>query len=96
MASLLVIPVLVVVIVGLSGYLIYKLVVYDMMCARSVNRTLHRYGIRKTPFQIIDEYYRKMDKPMPEKDVRGMEKDYRQNDPEQFLSMYDALMEKDE
>ena len=57
MASVIIIPIVIVAIVGLSGYLVYRFLLYDMMCKRSVNKTLQKYNIKKTPAQIIKEYY---------------------------------------
>ena len=57
MASIIVIPIIIVAIAGLSGYLAYKFVLYDQICKRNVNQTLRKYDIKKTPAQIIKEYY---------------------------------------
>ena len=91
MASVIVIPILIVVIVGLSGYLIYRFFVFDMLCKRSVNQTLRKYNIKKTPSQIIKEYYDKKGENISYKEIQSLEKNYRQNEPEQFLAMYDTI-----
>ena len=62
-----------------------------MMCKRSVNRTLQKYNIKKTPSQIIKEYYTNKGEEISHKEVEILEKNYRQNEPEQFLVMYDAV-----
>ena len=57
MAAIIIIPILVVAIIGLSGYLVYRFLIYDLYCKRSVNQSLQKYNIKKTPSQIIKEYY---------------------------------------
>ena len=91
MASVIIIPIIIVAIVGLSGYLVYRFLLYDMMCKRSVNKTLQKYNIKKTPAQIIKEYYNNKGEDISHKEVEIIEKNYRQNEPEQFLVMYDAI-----
>ena len=91
MASVIIIPIVIVAIVGLSGYLVYRFLIYDMMCKRSVNKTLQKYNIKKTPSQIIKEYYNNKGEEISHKEVEILEKNYRQNEPEQFLVMYDAI-----
>ena len=91
MASALVIPILIAVVASLAAYLLYRFVIYDMACARSVNATLRRYGITKTPLQIIDEFHSMTGKPITRRRAEELERDYRQNDPERFLSMYDEI-----
>ena len=91
MASVIIIPVIIMAIVGLSAYLVYRFFVYDLLCKRSVNQTLQKYNIKKTPSQIIREYYNNKGQQMSHKEIQNMEKNYRQNEPEQFLAMYDAI-----
>lgn len=91
MASVIIIPIIIVVVTGLSGYLVYRFIVYDMLCKRSVNRKLREYSIKKSPAEIIREYYKIKGESISDRDVRALEKNYRQNEPEQFLAMYDAL-----
>jgi hypothetical protein len=86
-----IIPIFIVAIVGLSGYLVYRYVLYDIMCKRSVNQTLSKYNIKKTPSQIIKEYYEDKGEEITQKEIQNIEKNYRQKEPEQFLSMYDAV-----
>ena len=95
MASIIVIPIIIVAIVGLGGYLAYRFFIYDLMCKRSVNQTLQKYNIKKTPSQIIKEYYKNKGEEISHKDIQILEKNYRQNEPEQFLAMYDAIRESE-
>ncbi len=91
MVTALIIPIFIVAIVGLTGYLVYRYALYDLLCKRSVKQTLRKYNIKKTPSQIIKEYYDDKGEEITQKDIRNMEKNYRQKEPEQFLSMYDAV-----
>ena len=94
MASVIIIPIVIVAIVGLSGYLVYRFLIYDLMCKRSVNNTLQKYNTKKTPSQIIKEYYNNKGEDISHKEVQTLEKNYRQKEPEQFLVMYDAIRDK--
>ena len=94
MTSIIIISILFVVIAGLSGYLAYRFFVFDFMCKRSVSKSLQKYNIQKTPSQIIKEYYNAKGEEISEKEIRGLEKNYRQNEPEQFLVMYDAIRDR--
>lgn len=94
MASIIIIPIIIVAIVGLTGYLVYKYAMYDYLCKRSVNQTLLKYNIQKTPSQIIKEYYEEKGEKKSHKEIQDLEKHYRQNEPDQFLAMYDMLREK--
>ena len=91
MASIIIIPIIIVAIVGLSGYLVYRFMMYDLLCKRSVNQTLQKYNIDKTPSQIIREYHNNKGEEISDKEVQRLEKNYRQNEPDQFLAMYDAV-----
>lgn len=91
MASIFIIPILIVAIVGLSGYLVYRFLIYDLYCKRSVKQSLQKYNIKKTPSQIIKEYYENKGEKITPKEIQNLEKNYRQNEPEQFLAMYDAI-----
>ena len=93
MVSVIIIPIFIVVIVGLSGYLVYRYVMFDLLCKRSVNQTLQKYNIKKTPSEIIKEYYNNKGEEISHKEIQNIEKNYRQKEPEQFLSMYDAIRE---
>ena len=93
MAAIIIIPILVVAIIGLSGYLVYRFLIYDLYCKRSVNQSLQRYNIKKTPSQIIKEYYDNKGEQISHQEIQNLEKNYRQNEPDQFLAMYDAIRE---
>ena len=94
MVSVFIIPIFIVIIVGLSGYLVYRLVMYDLLCKRSVSQTLRKYNIKKTPAQIIEEYYNSKGEQISQKEIQNIEKNYRQHEPDQFLTMYDATRDK--
>lgn len=91
MVSVIVIPIIIVSILGLIGYLVYRFALYDYLCKRSVDQMLFKYQISKTPSQIITEYNKNKGKDLSEKEIQYLEKHYRQNEPEQFLAMYDAI-----
>ena len=82
---------IIVAIAGLSGYLAYKFVFYDQICKRNVNQTLRKFDIKKTPSQIIREYYELKGEDKSDREIQKMEKTFRQNEPDQFLAMYDAV-----
>ena len=91
MASIIIIPIIIVAIIGLSGYLAYKFLIYDLYCKRSVNKSLQKYNIKKTPSQIIKEYYENKGEQISHREIQNLEKNYRQNEPDQFLAMYDVI-----
>ena len=91
MAVILIIPILIVAIIGLSSYLAYRFLIYDLYCKRSVNKSLQKYNIKKTPSQIIKEYYENKGEQISHQEIQNLEKNYRQNEPEQFLAMYDVI-----
>ena len=95
MASIIIIPIIIVVIAGLSGYLVYRFLIYDLYCKRSVNQSLRKYNIKKTPSQIIKEYYENKGEKISHQEIQNLEKNYRQNEPEQFLAMYDAVRDSE-
>jgi hypothetical protein len=94
MAAIIIIPIIFVAIIGLSGYLVYRFFIFDLLCKRSVTHSLQKYNIKKTPSQIIKEYYNSKGEQISEKEIQNLEKNYRQNEPEQFLVMYDAIRDK--
>ena len=94
MVSPIIIPIVVVAIVGLAGYAIYRFVIFDFLCNKSVNQTLRKYNIKKTQSEIIKEYHQSKGESISEKEVSQLEKHYRQKEPEQFLAMYDAIRKK--
>jgi hypothetical protein len=91
MVAVIIIPLTIVAIAGIVGYLAYRFVIYDYMCNRSVNETLQKYNIKKTQFQIIKEYHINKGEEISEKEISHLQKHYRQHEPEQFLAMYDAI-----
>jgi len=94
MVAIIIIPLLIVTIAGLSGYLVYRFLIYDLYCKRSVNQSLQKYNIKKTPSQIIKEYYDNKGEKITHQEIQNLEKNYRQNEPDQFLAMYDAIRDK--
>ena len=91
MAAIIIIPILIVAIIGLSSYLAYRFLIYDLYCKISINKSLQKYNIKKTPSQIIKEYYENKGEQISHQEIQNLEKNYRQNEPEQFLAMYDAI-----
>ena len=91
MAAIIIIPILIVAIVGLSSYLAYRFLIYDLYCKRSINKSLQKYNIKKTPSQIIKEYYENKGEQISHQEIQNLEKNYRQNEPDQFLAMYDVI-----
>ena len=89
-----IIPIVIVAIVGIAGFALYRFVIYDFMCNKTVNDTLRKYNIKKTQSQIIKEYHQNKGENISEKEVSRLEKHYRQHEPEQFLAMYDAVRKK--
>lgn len=94
MLALIIIPLMISATVGILGYLTYRLVIFDYLCDRSVNATLRKYDIQKTQFQIIKEYYETKGEIVSEKVISQLTKQYRQKEPEQFLTMYDSIRDK--
>ena len=95
MVSIIIIPLLIVTISGLVGYLVYRLVIYDLYCKRSVNQSLQKYNIKKTPAKIIEEYYANKGEQISHQEIKKLEKKYRQNEPDQFLAMYDTIRDNE-
>ncbi len=93
MASAIIIPIVIVAILGLAGYLVYRYALFDALCKSSINKTLRKYDIQKTPFEIIQEFYKSRGEALSEREIRELEKKYRQTDPDEFLAMYDSIRE---
>ena len=91
MVLFLIIPILLVAVVGITGFLLYRFVLHDYFCNRSVNATLREFHIKKTQFQIIKEYHDFKGEKISEKEILHLQKHYRQHEPDQFLSMYDSM-----
>ena len=94
MLALIIIPLMISATIGILGYLTYRLVIFDYMCNRSVNATLQKYDIKKTQLQIIKEYYEHKGELVSKKIISQLAKQYRQKEPEQFLTMYDSVRDK--
>ena len=95
MAAIIIIPILVVVLIAVSSYLVYTLLLRDFFSKRSINQTLEKYNIEKTPSQIIKEYYENKGESLSHQELQKLEKNYIKNEPEQFLAMYDAIRDSD-
>jgi hypothetical protein len=94
--AVIIIPLAIVVIVGIVGYLIYRFVIYDYLCNRSVNETLRKYNLKKKQYQIIKENNESNGEKISETEISQLEKHYRQHEPAQFLAMYDVIRDKSE
>lgn len=94
MLAVILIPLMISAVVGIIGYLTYRLVIFDYWCNYSVNSTLKKYSIKKTQFQIIKEFYVNKGESISEKKISQLAKQYRQKEPEQFLAMYDSVRDK--
>jgi len=92
--AIIIIPLTIVAIVGIAGYLLYRFIINDYVCNRSVNATLREYKIKKTQYQIIKEYHESKGEKISEKEIIHLQKRYRQHEPEQFLAMYDSIRKK--
>ena len=95
MAPVIIIPILVVTVIALSSYLVYKLFLQSLLSKRSLTQTLEKYNIDKTPSQIIKEYYENKGESLSNHEIQKLEKNYIKNEPEQFLAMYDAIRDND-
>jgi hypothetical protein len=60
-----------------------------------VNKALKKYNIKKSPSEIIREYHQSKGENISHDEVRTLEKTYRQNGPDEFLSMYDAIRDSE-
>ncbi len=94
MLAVILIPLMISAVVGIIGYLTYRLVIFDYWCNYSVNSTLKKYSIQKTQFQIIKDFYDNKGESISEKKISQLAKQYRQKEPEQFLAMYDSVRDK--
>ena len=90
-AAVIIIPILVVTIIALSSYLVYKLFLQHSLSKRSINQTLEKYNIDKTPFQIIKEYYENKGESLYHQEIQKIDNNYIKNEPEQFLTLYDEI-----
>jgi len=94
-AAVIIIPILVVTIIALSSYLVYKFLIQNLLSKRSITQTLEKYNINKTTSQIIKEYYENKGESLSDQEIQKLEKNYIQNEPEQFLAMYDAIRDNE-
>ncbi len=94
MVFFIIIPIVIVAVIGIAGYLVYRFVINDFMCNRTVNATLKEYKIKKTQFQIIKEYHEFKGEKISDKEIMQLQKRYRQHEPDQFLAMYDSIRDK--
>ena len=95
MAAVIIIPILIVTLIAASSYIVYALLLRDFLSKRSINKTLEKYNIKKSPFEIIKEYYEIKNEALSDQEIKKIEKKYRRNEPEQFLTMYDAIRDND-
>jgi ABC-type bacteriocin/lantibiotic exporter with double-glycine peptidase domain len=95
MAAVIIIPILIVVLIAASSYIVYALLLRDFLSKRSIKQTLEKYNIKKSPFEIIKEYYLIKNESLSDQEIKKIEKNYRRNEPEQFLTMYDAIRDND-
>ena len=93
MVAVIIIPLSIVAILGITGYLVYRYVIFDYLSNKSVNDTLRKYDIKKTPFEIIKEYYENKGEMLSDQEVWRRVKQYKKKEPEQFLAMYDSIRE---
>ena len=89
-----IIPISIVAILGISGYLVYRYVIFDILANSSINNTLKRYNIKKTQYEIIKEFNEMKGETPSDGEIRRLAKHYRRNEPDQFLAMYDNLRDK--
>lgn len=94
MAFAVIIPITIVGILGIAGYLIYRFVILDYLNNKSVNLTLRRYKIDKSQFEIVKEYHEHKGEKISTQEIERLVKFYRQKEPEQFLAMFDSIREK--
>ena len=89
-----IIPISIVAILGISGYLVYRYVIFDILANSSINNTLKRYNIKKTQYEIIKEFNEMKGETLSGGEIRRLAKHYRRNEPDQFFSMYDNLRDR--
>ena len=89
-----IIPISIVAILGISGYLVYRFLIFDILANSAINNTLEKYNIKKTQFEIIREFHENKGQRLSDKEINRLAKQYRRNEPDQFLAMYDTLRDK--
>jgi len=93
MVLVIIIPLTIVAVLGIVGYLVYRFVIFEYMSNKSVNDTLRKYDIKKTPFEITKEYHENKGESLSDQEVWRRVKQYKKKEPEQFLAMYDSIRE---
>ena len=94
MAYAWIIPIAIVAILGVSGYLVYRYVIFDILANNTINNTLKKYNIKKTQFEIIKEFNENKGETLSDAEINRLAKRYRREEPDQFLSMYDNLRDR--
>ena len=89
-----IIPISIVAILGISGYLVYRFLIFDILANSAINNTLKKYNIKKTQCEIIREFHENKGQRLSYKEINRLAKQYRRNEPDQFLAMYDTLRDK--
>ena len=89
-----IIPITIVAILGVSGYLVYRYVIFDILANNSINNTLKRYNIKKTQFEIIKEFNENRGEKLSDGEINRLAKHYRRNEPAPFLSISDHLRDR--
>tara|TARA_B100002051_G_C16458720_1_gene497395 strand:+ start:418 stop:711 length:294 start_codon:yes stop_codon:yes gene_type:complete len=89
-----IIPISIVAILGISGYLVYRFLIFDILANSAINNTLKKFNIKKTQFEIIREFHENKGQRLSDKEINRLAKQYRRNEPDQFLAMYDTLRDK--
>ena len=89
-----IIPISIVAILGISGYLVYRYVIFAILANSSINNTLKRYNIKKTQYEIIKEFNEMKGETLSDGEIKRLANHYRRNEPDQFLSMYDNLRDR--
>ena len=70
MAAVIIIPILIVVLIAASSYIVYALLLRDFLSKRSINQTLEKYNIKKSPFEIIKEYYEMKNESLSDQEIK--------------------------
>ena len=68
--------------------------IFDILANRSINRTLRRYNIKKTQYEISKEVNENKGENLSDAEINRLAKRYRREEPDQLLSMYDNLRDR--
>ena len=71
-----IIPISIVAILGISGYLVYRYVIFDILANSTINNTLKKYNIKKTQFEIIKEFHENKGEKLTDGDIKRRTKVY--------------------